>query len=218
MKRNASAAPRPDVPWLPSRSHTGPEASASAAAARSSRAYSGEPITSHASACSRSCPASCARPSSMAPGILVDRATVAPMDVLSDPRGVVFDLDGTLVDNMPIHAEAFAIFVERHGLPPLTLEARAGLDGKRNRDIFPILFGRTLEEDEFQAYAGEKEAIYRELSRGRLVPLRGLPRLLGALERRGIGVALATSAPGPNVQHSLEELGLEPLGPRVARS
>ena len=140
------------------------------------------------------------------------------MDVLSAPGGVVFDLDGTLVDNMPLHAEAFSIFASRHGLPPLTLEDRARLDGKRNRDIFPILFGRPLDEAALHAHADEKEAIYRELSRGRLVPLRGLSRLLAALEARGIGVALATSAPEPNVRHSLEELGLERLGTHVARS
>ena len=63
------------------------------------------------------------------------------MDALTAPRGVVFDLDGTLVDNMPIHAEAFSIFSTRHGLPPLTLEDRARLDGKRNRDIFPARLG-----------------------------------------------------------------------------
>jgi HAD superfamily hydrolase (TIGR01509 family) len=140
------------------------------------------------------------------------------MDVLSGPQGVVFDLDGTLVDNMPIHAEAFSIFVSRHGLAPLTMEDRARLDGKRNRDIFPILFGRPLDEDALHAYADEKETIYRELSRGQLVPLRGLARLLEVLAERGIGVALATSAPEPNVRHSLEELGLTALGAHVARS
>jgi HAD superfamily hydrolase (TIGR01509 family) len=140
------------------------------------------------------------------------------MDVGSIPRGVVFDLDGTLVDNMSIHAEAFSVFASCHGLLPLTLEDRARLDGKRNRDIFPILFGRPLDGAALHAYADEKEAIYRELSRGRLVPLRGLPRLLSALARRGIGVALATSAPERNVRHSLEELGLVALGVRVARA
>jgi beta-phosphoglucomutase-like phosphatase (HAD superfamily) len=35
-------------------------------------------------------------------------------------RAVVFDLDGTLVDNMALHAEAFAEFMTRRGLPPLT--------------------------------------------------------------------------------------------------
>ena len=100
------------------------------------------------------------------------------MASLPVPRGAVFDLDGTLVDNMPIHAEAFSIFASRHGLPPLTLEDRARLDGKRNRDIFPILFNRPLEDPVLRAYADEKEAIYRELSQGRLVPMRGLDRLL----------------------------------------
>ena len=51
-------------------------------------------------------------------------------------RGAIFDLDGTIVDNMPVHVEAFAIFVGRHGLPPLTLNDRKRLDGRRNRDIF----------------------------------------------------------------------------------
>mgnify|MGYP003380903396 CR=1 FL=1 len=32
------------------------------------------------------------------------------------PRAAIFDLDGTVVDNMFLHAEAFAVFVERHGL------------------------------------------------------------------------------------------------------
>jgi HAD superfamily hydrolase (TIGR01509 family) len=140
------------------------------------------------------------------------------MEPLPIPRGAVFDLDGTLVDNMPIHAEAFSIFASRHGLPPLTLEDRARLDGKRNRDIFPILFNQPLEDPVLRAYADEKEAIYRELSQGQLVPLCGLDRLLAALAARDIGVALATSAPEQNVRHSLEELGLSSLGARVARS
>ena len=42
-------------------------------------------------------------------------------------RGVIFDLDGTLVDNMAVHAEAFSIFVARHGLPPES--RRAGVSG-----------------------------------------------------------------------------------------
>jgi beta-phosphoglucomutase-like phosphatase (HAD superfamily) len=43
------------------------------------------------------------------------------------PRGFVFDLDGTLVDNMSIHAEAFFAFIERHGLPRLGVPAEGCL-------------------------------------------------------------------------------------------
>ncbi len=56
-----------------------------------------------------------------------------------DIQGVVFDIDGTLLDNMPFHEEAFNTWAGRHGLPALTLETRKWMDGKRNRDIFPYL-------------------------------------------------------------------------------
>ena len=123
-------------------------------------------------------------------------------------RGAIFDLDGTIVDNMPVHAEAFAIFVERHGLRPLTLDDRKRLDGRRNRDIFPDLFGRELTDAEQAAFAHEKEALYRELSVGRLAPAAGFLRLLDRLDAHAIPVAVATSAPPDTVAHTLAELGL----------
>jgi beta-phosphoglucomutase len=133
-------------------------------------------------------------------------------------RGVVFDLDGTLVDNMDLHAEAFAEFLTRHGLPPFTTDMRAQLDGKRNRDIFPIIFGRPLPEDDLRRYAAEKEGLYREGSRGRLQPLAGLSRLLEQLASQGVPVAVATSAPAENVVHTLHELGLGERLTAVVRS
>ena len=133
-------------------------------------------------------------------------------------RGAIFDLDGTIVDNMPVHADAFAIFVERHGLRPLTLDDRKRLDGRRNRDIFPDLFGRELNDAEQAAFANEKEALYRELSVGRLAPAAGLLRLLDRLDALAIPVAVATSAPPENVTHTLAELGLGSRLTRVVRS
>ena len=143
---------------------------------------------------------------------------------LHDPEippvaGAVFDLDGTLLHNMPFHIEAFNAFAERHGLPALTLERRKWMDGKRNRDIFPGLFDRALSEDDLEAMAEEKESLYRRLSVGRLTPLTGLLRLLDLLDARGIPVAIATSAPLPNVEHTLQRARPEHDGlPVVARS
>jgi beta-phosphoglucomutase len=134
------------------------------------------------------------------------------------PRALVFDLDGTMVDNMALHAEAFAEFNARHGLAPFTLQRRAELDGKRNRDIFPVLFGRELGEDELRRLSAEKEGLYRELSRGRLQLMPGLARLLALAAERQVAVAIATSAPEENVRHTLTELDLLPLLPRVSRS
>ncbi len=124
------------------------------------------------------------------------------------PQGVVFDLDGTLTDNMAWHIAAFAPFLQRHGLPPLTLEMRRRIDGKRNVEIFPILFDRDVTVEEFHAFEEEKEGAYRELSRDRLTPTTGTLALLDRLESHGIGVAVATSAPEKNVAHTLEAIGL----------
>ena len=124
------------------------------------------------------------------------------------PRAVIFDIDGTIVDNMHLHAEAFAVFAERHGLPPLTPADRARLDGRRNSEIFPILFGRDVLREEWQAYEHEKESLYRELSRGRLLPMKGLHLLIERLKQSNTAMALATSAPELNVAHTLGELGL----------
>lgn len=130
----------------------------------------------------------------------------------------VFDLDGTLTDNMPFHVEAFQVFAGRHGLPPLTEADRARLDGKTNSEIMPILFGRELSREDIRTYAKEKEDLYRELSHGRLRPLPGLLPLLDALDAAGIPAAVATSAPKVNVDHALGELALQPRFKAVARS
>jgi len=136
---------------------------------------------------------------------------------VSRPKAVIFDLDGTLVDNMALHAEAFAVFAERHGLPPLTRADRAKLDGRRNSEIFPILFGREVSRDEWQAYEQEKEGLYREISTGRLKTVDGLHALLDRLAAEGIAVALATSAPAQNVTHTLAEVGLSDNFPVIVR-
>src|SRR5690606_9285797 len=121
------------------------------------------------------------------------------------------------VDNMAIHADAFVDFAARHGLPELTLELRRWIDGKRNSEIFPLLFGRPMSMDEVLVYEEEKEGAYRRLSAGRLTPLPGTVDLLDALDERGIAVAVATSAPEKNVVHTLRESGLAARVPVVAR-
>lgn len=133
------------------------------------------------------------------------------------PRAVVFDLDGTLVDNMALHAQAFERFAEAHHLPPLTMDLRRRIDGKRNSEIFPMLFEREMSMEEVLQFEEEKEGAYRQLSRGHLVPVRGALTLLARLEAHGIPVAVATSAPLKNVGHTLTETALASRLPIIAR-
>lgn len=133
------------------------------------------------------------------------------------PRAVIFDLDGTLVDNMPWHAKAFDAFVARHGLPPMDMAMRERTDGKRNREIFPILFGRDMTPAEIEALEEDKEGTYREVARGQLAPMTGLIALLDRLDAHGILAGVATSGPRKNVEFSLAETNLTHRFAAVAR-
>lgn len=133
------------------------------------------------------------------------------------PRAVIFDLDGTVVDNMSWHSQAFNAFVVTHSLPAMDAVMRRRTDGKRNREIFPMLFGRAMSAEEMATLEGEKEGLYRELSRGHLEPMIGLPELLDRLDAAGILAGVATSGPRENVEFTLAEVGLTERFRAVAR-
>jgi HAD superfamily hydrolase (TIGR01509 family) len=120
---------------------------------------------------------------------------------------VIFDMDGTLAHNMPLHFAAFARFMERHRLPVPPPAVAAGLTGKRNREIMPVIFGRALSDEEIARYSEEKELIYHEMI-AELGPLPGLVSLLDTLDARSIPFGLATSAPRMNVAPMLDVLGI----------
>ena len=124
------------------------------------------------------------------------------------PRAVVFDLDGTLADNMHWHARAFQAFVTRHGLPPLSEATRRRIDGKRNAEIMPILFDWPLSADEPRHSPGKRKRCTGHSRAGALQPIRGLTALLDALADVTDPAGVATSAPRENVAHTLGELGL----------
>jgi HAD superfamily hydrolase (TIGR01509 family) len=132
-------------------------------------------------------------------------------------RGAVFDLDGTLVDNIRFHFEAFVALAGRLGkaMDEATFQSFNGL---KNADIFPRFVGRALSADELLALSDEKEAAYRALYRPHLAPLRGAPELLARLRRGGVRLAVASSAPPANRAMVLEGLGWGALFDAVVAS
>jgi beta-phosphoglucomutase len=127
------------------------------------------------------------------------------MPHLSEFQAVVFDMDGTLTPNMHLHAQAFDIFMQKYGIPQPSTEVAVSLSGKRNSEIFPVLFGRDLDSAELAQYADEKEELYRTLM-DQVHPVTGLDAFLHQLDQHGIRSAIATSAPHGNVGPTLARL------------
>lgn len=131
------------------------------------------------------------------------------MPLVSAPaRGAVFDLDGTLVDNMRFHVDAWVHFGSSLGVAITKERVERDFAGKRNEEILRSLVARALSIDEIERMAAEKEEVYRRLYDPHVAPIDGLVPFLEALRARGVAIAIATSAPARNRAWLLDRLGL----------
>lgn len=121
--------------------------------------------------------------------------------------GVIFDLDGVIVDTKAAHYASFVQLGDEAGYT-ISPDQFKQVFGRRNNDIFPILYGHALPEAEIERLSDRKEAIFRELVRGRVRALPGVAELLPALHTAGFHLAIGTSTPRANVNLILSELHL----------
>ena len=120
---------------------------------------------------------------------------------------VLFDLDGVIVDTKDAHYESFVLLGKEVSYT-IDDEQFRHLFGRRNDDIFPILYQRPLPEEQVRRLADRKEAIFRDLIRGNVTALPGVTTLLPALAAAGFHLAIGTSTPRENVAMVLASLGI----------
>jgi len=121
-----------------------------------------------------------------------------------EPIGVIFDLDGVLIDSAALHFQSWCQLANELDAG-LTREQFHATFGRQNRDIIPDLFGVSA-PDRVRALADRKEAIYRDLVRGRPPAVDGAVGLIRALMARGARLAIGSSAPRQNIDLILKEM------------
>lgn len=130
---------------------------------------------------------------------------------MAELKGLLFDMDGTLVDNLAYHFAAFAEYAKREGfdlLEPVTLKH----NGMHSNQIFPMVLGEAkVAEYGIDRLNREKEEVYRDMYRGKVEPIKGIIELLQAAKAAGVKCAIGSSGCRENVQFIIEGLGIENL-------
>jgi len=121
-------------------------------------------------------------------------------------RGIVFDMDGVIIDSHPIHRQAWRTFLQTVGRDVGDAELDFILDGRRREEILCFFLGK-LTPAQIAYYGARKDEIFRRFTQ-HTRPVRGVVDLLEALSRAGIRVAMATSASYRRAHGTLTELSL----------
>ena len=125
------------------------------------------------------------------------------------PCGVLWDLDGTLVDSEELHWLSWRDTMAGEG-HELTYEQFLGSFGQKNDRILTAWLGAAATADRIQRVGDAKEAEYRRLAREHgLTPLPGAAEWIRRLHARGWKQAIASSAPRENVGVMLHVLRLD---------
>lgn len=121
--------------------------------------------------------------------------------------GVLWDMDGVLVDTGEFHYQSWAEVLKEYDVP---FSRRFFQDtfGMNNTGILSILLGEKLTPELLSEISDRKEAWFREAVRGHARPLPGVRSWLERLRADGFRQGIASSAPPANIDTLVDELGI----------
>jgi pyrophosphatase PpaX len=116
---------------------------------------------------------------------------------------MIFDVDGTLADTLPLCLAAYRHAFGLHGHPDLDDAQITALFGPDDEGIIRRVVG-----DAWQACYDDFFAYYTSEHDARVAPLPGVRELLAALARSSVRLTVLSGKGEATARHSLERLGL----------
>lgn len=113
-------------------------------------------------------------------------------------KGVIFDMDGVLVNSYQAHYESWKIMAAAHGVN-VTEQMFREQFGRTSREIVKAWWGH-VSEQEMHQWDQEKEEAYRKLILADFPAMDGAEDLLKDLHKAGFKLAIGSSGPPENVE------------------
>jgi HAD superfamily hydrolase (TIGR01509 family) len=125
--------------------------------------------------------------------------------------GLIFDMDGVVIDSNPYHKIAWGKFLKGKGIVFDDAYFDRVLSGKTGPSSLKIIFGEDLPEALLNEYLEEVDGNYQSILRESKeeLAIKGLYDFLASVKNHDFKLGLATSAPPLNIKLGLEKLGLE---------
>lgn len=119
---------------------------------------------------------------------------------------LIFDLDGVVVDSMPLHSLAWQLYLEQLGVSRQDVATQ--MHGRRNDEIVREFLGPDVPAEVIFEHGAAKERLFREMMGAKLTAtmVPGIAEFLSRTEN--VPVALATNAEPANVSFVLDGIGL----------
>lgn len=117
---------------------------------------------------------------------------------MAKTHGVIFDMDGVLVNSYQAHLAAWQKAAVAHGLT-LTDAEFARTFGRTSRDIIAMLWPGKFNDQQAADFDAGKETAYREALLEHFPEMDGAGDLIGALHVADFGLAIGSSGPPENV-------------------
>ena len=122
--------------------------------------------------------------------------------------GLIFDMDGVLVDTGPFHKKSWGILAEENNIFT-TDEFFEKYFGMINADILPKFFNRELSMPEIIKYSERKESLYRDLIKGHLLPMPGVCELISTAHKAQWKIGIGSSGPADNINLIIDEIEIK---------
>ena len=120
-------------------------------------------------------------------------------------KGIIFDMDGTIVDSLPYHYEAWKIFFKENKVENFS-EKLKDYKGGGTLDLLTTVLGNNYSKKELKSMVDDKEIIFRDIYKNNVIPIEGFIQMLESIKSQKILVGLASNAIRENVKMILNEL------------